>query len=349
MGTLPICAADLTNEWLSAVLGARVEAHRRDDIGVGIGIFGEIVRVSLTGDEALPATVIAKFPTADPANRPVGDALGLYAREVRFFRDIAPTTPLRVPRAYLSDLDASAGAFVLLLEDLGRYERGDQVAGISVRRAERVIDALAGLHAAWWERPELFELDWLPTSADPAYLSAVPPIYAAGLVVLERDWALRVGENAVSLARDVAAVFDDVIRRTARRPNTFVHGDARLDNLFFDGDDPILLDWQLAVRGRGPLDIAYLIGSSMNVEDQGPNWERLLHRYHDALMAGGVSAYAWEQCLRDYRESVLYLTVGPMSLIGTFGTGNERGNAMAEAFTLRMFAHAVDCDARSAL
>lgn len=344
---LPRCAAELSAAWLGDVLGAPVTEFAVDDIGTGAGIFGEISRVHLSGDPALPGSVITKFPTADPSNRPIGDALGIYEREVRFFRDIAPTTPLRVPEVHAAEVDHDRGAYVLVFEDLARFEAGDQVAGISPARAERVVDSLVALHAKWWESPELYQLDWLPTSADPIYLEAVVPIYAAGLPVLARDWSDRVGEDAVDLANAIAPVFDDVLRRTANPPTTFLHTDTRLDNLFFDGDDPIFIDWQLAVRGRGPADVAYLVGTSMNVADQ-HHWEPLLRRYHAGLVAAGVD-YSWEACLTAYLESVLYYTVSAMSLIGTFDAGNERGAAMTEAFTVRMFRHAVESGARRVL
>jgi len=46
---------------------------------------------------------------------------------------------------------------------------------------------------------------------------------------------------------------------------------------------------------------------------------------------------------------VLYYTVGAMSLIASFDTGNERGAAMAEAYVTRIFNHVVDTDARVVL
>ena len=181
------------------------------------------------------------------------------------------------------------------------------------------------------------------------YLAAVPPIYAVGLPVLERDWEDRVGADAVALARRIGGRFDDVLGRMADGATTVLHGDARLDNIFFDGDEAIFLDFQLTIRGRGPHDLAYLVGTSMPVEDQRGHWERLLRRYHRALVDAGVSDYAWEQCLKDYRESLLYLTVGAMSLIATFESGNERGAAMAEAYVVRMMRHVVECEAEREL
>jgi hypothetical protein len=234
---------------------------------------------------------------------------------------------------------------VLLLEDLAGLRAGDQVEGATVTEVEAIVDQLVQLHATWWERPGLYELTWLPTSCDPAYLAAVPPIYAAGLPVLEADWGDRVGGDAVELARRIAGQFDGVIRRTADAPTTFLHGDMRLDNVFFDAaGSPVFIDFQLSVRGRGPHDIAYLIGTSLNVADQ-HHWERLLRRYHDGLLAAGVAGYPWDRCVDAYHDSLLYLTVGAMSLVGTFDSGNERGAAMAESYTVRMLRHAVDSGA----
>lgn len=349
MGAIPGCAADLTAEWLSERLGERVDSFDLVDIGTGVGIFGEIVRVRLRGDTSLPASIIAKFPTSDPANRPVGDALGIYEREVRFFAEIAPTTPLRVPHAFAADLDPARGAYVLLLEDLGGMEMGDQVVGVTVPQAERIIDGLVTLHATWWERPELFALTWLPTSADPAYLETLPAMYAAGVEVLAANWSDVVGPAAVELARTVQPRFGDILQRTAHRPNTFLHTDSRLDNFFFDRGEPVFIDWQLAVRGRGPADVAYLIGTSMNVPDQRVHWERLLRHYCDGLVRAGVTGYSWEDCRRAYLESVLYYTIGAMSLIATFDAGNERGEAMTRAYVVRMFTHAVESGALSVL
>lgn len=345
MGNLPRQSSELTAEWLSSALGGRVESFTLTDIGTGAGIFGEIVRVGLTGDASLPASLIAKFPTTDPNNRPVGDALGIYEREVRFFKTIAPTTPLRVPLAYVADLDKETGAFTLLLEDLGRYEMGDQVAGVSVARAERIIDGLVVLHSTWWEKPELFAQDWLPTSADPQYLAVLPAVWSAGYEVLKRDWADVLGAETMAAVAGLAPRWEEFLRRTNSRPNTLLHTDSRLDNFFFDGDDPIFIDWQLMVRGRGPADVAYLLGNSMDPALQTAHWERLLHRYHDGLLAHGVTGYSWDDCLLAYRESVLYYTVGAMSLLGTFDAGNERGRAMVDAYVRRSFHQLLDSGA----
>jgi hypothetical protein len=83
MASFPGSAVELTTDFLSEALSTTVRSFSLDDIGAGVGIFGEIVRVTLDADSG-PATVIAKFPTKEPANLGVGIALGIYEREARF-------------------------------------------------------------------------------------------------------------------------------------------------------------------------------------------------------------------------------------------------------------------------
>ena len=353
---IPVSPQEITTQWLTDALsahtdGAKVHKIAVEDIGEGTGIFGEIARLAISYEEPAdspPDSVVVKLPCTEPENLAVAQALGIYKREVRFFNEIASSTPLRVPRCYHSDL-SDDGAFVLVLEDLNNeFEVGDQVVGATVSQAEDIIDALAKLHAAWWEHDDLDELTWLPEPNSPEYLAAVPAIYSAGLPVLEADWADRLPHGAVPMAQRLEPRFVELIHRMASGPRTFAHSDTRLDNLFFARDgsgDVAFIDFQLSLRQRGAADIAYLIGSSMDAALSSANWETLLRRWHTGLVSAGVTSYSWDDCVTHYTESALYYLCGAMSLIGSFDTGNERGAAMATAYTTRIFTHVLDINA----
>ncbi len=82
----------LTPEWLTSALracgaleGAEVIRFDASSLGEGVGILGQLVRVSLDYDtdvDEAPKSVIAKFPTATPENRAIGHGLGHYAASV---------------------------------------------------------------------------------------------------------------------------------------------------------------------------------------------------------------------------------------------------------------------------
>ncbi|MFN3217313.1 MAG: phosphotransferase [Acidimicrobiales bacterium] len=357
---IPTTPADVTAQWVTAVLTSTgtvdadtvIDSVTVTDIGEGTGIFGQIARLDLGyGAGSGPERVVVKLACTEPANLEVAFALGIYRREVAFFEHIGPHSPMRTPVCHFAHM-GDDGRFVIVMEDLSSsYDVGDQVVGITPDEADLVVEELAALHATWWMHPDLEAHDWLPVADAPQYLAAVPGIYRAGMPVLEAEWADRLPAEAIEIARRIEPIFEDVLVATAAPPWTFTHGDTRLDNVFFahDGGRPALIDFQLSLRARGVADIAYMIATSMNTDDARLHWERILRKWHDGLVAHGITDYPWEEALRGYRESALYYLCGAMSLIGSFDTGNERGAAMAEAYTTRCFNHVVDIDAAQVL
>jgi hypothetical protein len=349
-----ITAADL-NEIATDVLGgATVTEVCCTDIGAGTGIFGQIARLDLAvegGDGTAPRSLVAKMACTEPANLEIAQMLGLYEREINMFEHVLDETPIRTPLCHAA-VRGIDGRFLLLLEDLSvDYDVGDQIVGATFEQAERVVETLAAMHARWWQRPELSAMDWLPIPNAPQYVAAVPDIYRAGLAVLETEWADRVPPAAIDVARTIDPRFEELLHRTAGGPATLIHSDTRLDNIFFErsGDGVAVIDFQLALQGRAVADVAYLVGTSLPHELGRERWEELLRHWHAAVVDLGVSGYAFDDALRHYREAAMYYLSGAMSLIGTFDAGNDRGAAMAEAYSTRILNHVVDIDARSVL
>ena len=348
MGELPTSLHELSPEWLTVALGdllggGTVSSVLVDDIGVGVGVFGTIGRLKLTYSDAgplAPSTLIAKLPTDAEANRAVGVALGLYEREHHFYRTFADAPPFPMARCYLTLGDPGAGRWVLLLEDLGRLEAGDQLAGLGPGRATRMVETLAAFHAAWWESPDLEDMTWLPTQDHPMYLASVPPLVSAGMDALAGS-DLHLPAGALELGRRVDAVFPEIIHRCAAGPRTMVIGDARLDNLFFlpGTDEPTVIDFQMALRCRGVYDLVWLLATSMDPAVQDAHADALLARYHRTLAEHGIRISEGD-LRRAAAEHAAYLLSGPLSLMGTFdfsSLGNGRSAELTRRWVARGF------------
>src|SRR5437660_9138061 len=85
-------AEDLDPAWLAGALGTGpVASFSVREIGTGQ--MSESHRISLTyeGPEPPgPARIVIKLAASDPTSRATGVGLGSYAREVRFYRELAP-------------------------------------------------------------------------------------------------------------------------------------------------------------------------------------------------------------------------------------------------------------------
>jgi hypothetical protein len=343
---IPHTPDEVTAEWLSDALGERIESIETEPIGVGVGLLGDLLRVRLVGAGGdLPATVIVKLPSHAPANKAIGMAFAFYEREVRFFREVAPTARVRTPALLHADMDLASERFVLVLEDLSHLELADQVLGVTVEQAKRAVAAIAPFHAQWWETPELDALDWMPTSDHPITMQSAR-LYRESWDTFVGRWGHVIPEGGIEVGERVRDAFESMLVDLARPPRTIVHTDFRLDNLFFGPDEVAVIDWQLTTRGGGAYDVAYLLAQSMSAELRRANDTAVLRHWYDALT---VEGYSWEQAQADYAVGTLICLVIPVNAGADIELGSERGEALVREVSSRGFSAALDVDWRGVL
>ena len=349
---VPAGLKGITPEWLTGALrstgtiaDATVASIDAANMTEGRGFAGTLARLSVqysVHETGAPGSVIVKLPTENRVMRGVARANGIYESEVRFYERISSRIELRTPRPYYSTFDTDTGDFVLLLEDLAPGRAGDQLAGCSMEEAALAVTEIARFHASWWETESLAELDWLRrTDRDSAGFERLH----------QRSWARLKSETgdvlpdplpdvAERLGRNVAAIRNV----TAKPPQTLVHGDFRLDNMFFDvpgGAAFAVVDWQLFRRGLGVFDVSWFLSGCLS-PDTRRSWEQdLLGLYVSTLAQNGVVGYDLERCLEDYRLSLLSCLMLGIIAGAAADRDTERGQALFETLMSRI-ASAVD-------
>ncbi len=361
---IPQSPAQLTPGWLTEALqadgaiggGTAVSSFDAETVGEGVGFIGLLARLHLqySGQaEGAPRTIIAKFPSQAEGARAIGKLYGLYEREVHFYSDISSRVGVYTPRCYHYAMDVEADRYILLLEDLATSGQiGDQVQGCSDEQALLAVREIAGLHARWWNSPKLDEIAWLPRGTDlvrGAMEALYPQVYKTFLELF--------GEK---LPPEISAVMsnlgDRIIRMLTRleaQPQTIVHADFRLDNMFFGDDDApyrlAVFDWQGTNRSAGAYDLAYFISSCIPTDRRRRTEAQLIEEYHSVLLAGGVQGYQIEELRDDYRRSlVLALAILSVSA-ATLEMTNERAVQLFEVIFDGLNAAIVDSDALALL
>jgi Phosphotransferase enzyme family len=313
---------------------------------------GDLARLSLTFEPAGapgPATIIAKAPGSTETQRAMEAAMGLFARERFVYAEVAGDLPVRLPGCYHTGGDE--GEDPMLLEDLQGLRMGDQVAGLGSADAERLVDLLADLHAAFWESdPPGGDPSQLVSWTDPVLGAILTQLVTSGVAALRGRYAGRVPDAVLGAIEEIAPDWEKVLQRCAEGPQTFVHNDFRLDNIFFRPDgEPVVIDWQLAGRCRGTQDLAYLLSGSMATDDLRQSWDVLLRRYHARLTAAGVDDYDLEECRFHYRQSLLYTLAPGIAMLGQMQIAGGDARGLADTLILRTLTHAGDLDAFATL
>ena len=322
MSDFPTSPDDLSAPWLSQALGFAVEDFEVTYFGEGAGIMAMVTRVLLTTDADNPQSIIAKFPSPSADNRAVASTYNMYGREVQFYEDIAPKVEMRTPRCFYSAFDAASEDFVLLMEDLGHLRIGDQVAGCTLEEARAILSAVAGLHASGWQPTQFPNLI---SHNNPAQRDGMIGGFQVGWPVVNEQFPELIPASAQIAGTAMPGAVGRLLDEMTQAPVCLSHGDVRLDNIFFDGDEVLFVDWQSICSSSPEQDVAYFITQSVppNVRAK----EDLLAFYHSELVRRGVD-YDLAFCRERYRVSALYLLCFAVVIAGTLDLANERGQAL---------------------
>src|SRR5215213_272381 len=325
---IPRHPADLTSDWLSAVLTADV---RDVDVSpIGTGQTGATYRVAATynTDRGLPGSFAVKLPAQDDAVRE-RVALG-YLSEVEFYTDVADRVRIPVPGCFYSDIAEDGTDFVLVLADMAPAVQGDQIAGCTPAEAQLAVEALAGLHGPSWCDPVWLGLSAIsmPKPGDEAAAKGLGDVSVmAADITIDKLGDRMSAEDKETLRAAMGLVTSWLLAE----PNRFalMHGDYRLDNMLFDPDRThvTVVDWQTLGVGLPARDLAYFTATSLAPEVRSEIEQDLVRRYHEALLGYGVTDYDAETCWRDYRLGVIQAPL--ITGLGfAFAASTERGDEM---------------------
>lgn len=371
---IPTGPDELTAEWLTDALRstgtireAAVAGFEREVLGEGEGFVGQLARVTLQYDrpeDGAPRSLVAKFPSSNAQNRAAGEMASLYDHEIRFYDDLAGEVSVRIPTRYYGAMDPAPRAvdafskaatrfpprvilwlarrvaaggggrrYVLLLEDLSEARVGDQLAGCTVEEAELALRHLARLHASLWDSPRLDQLPWLPSVRRDAAL--MEELYRQAWGPLVERFGSRLSARAIEVGEWLRSHGRELAIRLAGPPQTLLHGDYRLDNLFFGADgadsDLYVIDWQAVTVGNGLADVAYFLIGSLDPTVATAAVEDLLRAYHSTLIEHGVRDYGFDDCQRDFELARVLVMLRAVVIFGLLDLSHERGVKLVDA------------------
>jgi hypothetical protein len=331
---VPTTIAEIDAGFLSEVLDASVASVEAERIAVGEGFLGELARLTLTyADGAVgPSSVIAKIPTTESGLKPIGLMLDTYEREYRAYAEVTPHLQLRTPGVHYNERERGTDDYCLILEDIGHLDRGDHHAGGTLTQARAAIVAAAGLHGRWWGRVD--DLDWVPPIDSPLNMGLQGMCEESFPLVADRLGAA-IGLDLLRHLEQFIATCSDMLVAYGENSHTLQHGDFRLDNMFFDGDELVMLDWQLVSRGDGFGDVCPFLASNFDSEFRRQHELDLLRLYHETINGLGAGLVDFDDVLWNYRFNLNFWFAMYCHGAVTAGESNQRGEELMERMVLR--------------
>ena len=356
--SIPQSKEAITVAWMQQALaaGGAVEVPTitnvaLEDIGVGLGLMGEILRCHLTYRERSgtnPDTVIVKLPTTHEKTLRLCKRLRLYKREYMYYRHLAPHVPLQSPTLFFGDFDDTSHRFVLVLEDLSSMGARDQLAGASETDARRAIRGIARLHGSFWNKVDQLRLHGFYDTLDPKYRPILQIVYLVNLVPTFRSFGTLFSNDLYQISEKFGPILADYLSDISDGPQTFTHGDFRLDNLFFSDIEQngiSVIDWQISGICSPLYDISYFLSSSVTTELRRKIEHESLTEYHDIVCSMGVRDFTFDDCWCLYRKNTLGCLLVMVIVCGMLNLNDDRSRELAEINLRRTLNAIEDLDA----
>jgi hypothetical protein len=250
------------------------------------GGYGELWRAELSIKDEV-ASVIVKDVRPPPDDRSLAHRRKLrsYRVEQAFYTRYAAacSEACRVPRALA--LRAEDGGFLTVLEDLDAAGFAERCRRVSEGQLSGALRWLAAFHAT--------------------FLGQAPDdLWKVGTY-----WHLATRPDELARMRHAplrrAAPAIDA-RLSAARFRTFVHGDAKLENVCFARRDRVaLVDFQYVGGGVGVKDVAYFLSSCLHPDECAVRVPRYLDEYFVVLraaLAERLEPSALDELEREWRD-----------------------------------------------
>ena len=265
----------------------------------------KLVFITVAYSPDAPANLPSQMVVKSPLNVPT--ILDDSTAEMQFYRQLAPV--LGAPplvRCFATGEDGDGGTVVL--EDLrATHDHPPWPLPPSRKQCERALDALARVHAQWWETPTLGHT--IGNLHTPETLTRMVHGIAAHLPVFIDT----LGDTLTTEARHIyERVFGSSLqpwmRLTDLRALTVIHGDAHTWNFLFprSGEGAAyLIDWQVWHLDLGARDLAFFMALHWYPSRRRELEVPLIRYYHEGLVAHGINNYAFDDLWLDYRRCVV--------------------------------------------
>jgi len=307
---VPISGADVTPEWLTAVLCADVPGAQVLSFSNPGGSSGSTERLALrvvyndAGQRAgLPTELFTKAGTKISQRLLTGGADVLHGEE-HFYMTLRGKTSMEAPRGYWAKADDRSWRSITLMEDVAAT-KGARFVGPTERlthdQMRDLVRTLACMHGQLWEDPAIDVLRSLRQYLERT--TAMVALRTRAAVGMERA----ADEIPMGLRGQADRVYEATVRAmdigTDEMPQTLLHGDAHVGQTYVTAAGKMgYADWHHCLRGGWAYDFAYAVNSACEPEDR-RQWEReLMEVYLKALAEYGGAAPSFDDAWLAYRQ-----------------------------------------------
>lgn len=307
---------EVTVEWLTAVLTqANALTHgsvTSFTLDTGQGNWSTSANLTLIystdAQGTLPSRLFLKM--VDTHSSGADEFFG-GSEVIYYTRDYIDVADAPLLRCYDGTYSETQQRYHLLLDDVSQTHVEASQKTPTLDYGLALAEGLASLHARWWGAKQLAEAN--APMHSPAHIQRFVDIAEPGVDHILSHFSDDLESHWPELLRELYARHPKALIKRTQDANgfTLVHGDVGHNNILVPEDEnrPLYIidrqpfNWSLTTW-LGVYDLAYAIVLDWDIEIRRECEVPILRHYHQHLTQKGVTNYAWDQLLTDYKLCV---------------------------------------------
>lgn len=350
---IPFTYEDITSEWLTRVLcsgvaGAEVVGHDLDVADDATSNRRRIfIRYNQAGQAAgLPASVFCKASQSLECRYVLG--LTDSARsEIYFYQNLRPLLDIEAPTGLFGNIDTVSMNSILMLRDLGgKVEFCKHDTPITFERAASQVRLLARVHGRFFQGSDVSNaVMGLRTFGQffQDFLDALDWANSCRNGFLETERRSMIPARLVGRSAEVWEKTLEAAEKHSKLPVTLIHNDVHLRNWYIaEGNSMGLGDWQGCKRGHWSRDLAYVMATSLTIENR-RNWEKdLIGIYLDEFGKAGGEVVSFDEAFLFYRQQLFNALMMWTGTLTPSDSSPDMQPPEASLEFIRRITHAID-------
>jgi HAD superfamily hydrolase (TIGR01509 family) len=253
--------------------------------------------------------------------------LQLYDREYYFYDTVSKyMKDVRIPRFIGLVKDDNFKTIGMILENL--YVTGKLVPNLNLNTASidtslKIIDKMACLHAQFWNKSLDIGFPLLKSATSSCFYPFCNHYIHEKWPIFLNKWNKVLTHNQIMVGENIKNTFTEIQLRMTKSNTTFIHGDIKSPNIFYDTDngfEPVFLDWQHCSIGKGVQDLAFFIIESFEINNIDNVLPLFKSYYYCKLGEYGVKNYSQCDFDKDLYDAFCYV---PFFTAVWFGSMSE--------------------------
>lgn len=273
------------------------------------GFISDVIGVQLETDEGILQCVL-KLENKEPSFlSQMANDLDLYEREYYFYEQLSKFVPVEYPKFYGIIYNDEYQRIGILMQNLNveEYRLNLNLNNEKIDVALRVIDRLAKLHAKFWGLPLAESFKDLKTNQS---FVSWPTFVLQRWPLFEEKWKDHLTVDQLQLGQNIVNQFQKIQTQLSTGALTLCHGDVKSANIFYrvvsDGYEPVFIDWQYILHGKGVQDLVFFMIESFEPQTMRHYKKIFKDYYYVKLLEYGVQHYNKDDYNRDFELAGQY-------------------------------------------